>query len=172
MINKLNLGCGTDYRNGFINVDGSLSLYKVDKVIAIGHESLLNYFKKESFDYILANDIIEHFFHWEAINILKELYQLLTLRGCIEIRVPDCEYIIRSWRLPIKKKLTLLFGGQDIPQSVSDEMDESRKKFPQYFCHKYGWTKKKMKEELKKTGFVKINIKRVGTNFIAYASKS
>lgn len=81
MINKLNLGCGTDYRNGFINVDGSSSLYKVDKVIAIGHESLLNYFKKESFDYILANDIIEHFFHWEAVNILKELYQLLTLRG-------------------------------------------------------------------------------------------
>lgn len=171
MVKKLNLGCGTDYRSDFMNIDGSSSLHKVDNIINIGQESLLKHFNKESFDYILANDILEHFFHWEAMSVLKEIYQLLTNNGRVEIRVPDCKYIIGSWRISFNKKLTLLFGGQDIPQYISREMDESRKKFPQFFCHKYGWTQEKMKEELSRIGFAKIKTKRSGINFIAYASK-
>ena len=32
---KLNVGCGTDYREGFINIDGSSELPKVDKVVFV-----------------------------------------------------------------------------------------------------------------------------------------
>ena len=27
-------------------------------------------------DYILANDIIEHHFHWQAVKIMKEFYTI------------------------------------------------------------------------------------------------
>ncbi|MCK4664222.1 MAG: hypothetical protein KAT68_15240 [Bacteroidales bacterium] len=168
---KLNIGCGTDYRKDFINIDGSNSLEKVDKIIKIPEESLLNFYGKNSIDFILCKDFIEHHFHWEAIKILTEFYEILKKDSMIEIRVPDCEYIIRSRKFKIKTKLTLLFGGQDIPQGVDKEMDKSRKEFPQFFCHKFGWTKFSMKNDLLNIGFYIINIKRVGTNFIVIAKK-
>lgn len=62
--------------------------------------------------------------------------------------MPDAEYIIKSWRLGIDQKLNLLFGGQDISQGGDSEMEESRKKFSHFFCHKYDLTTKSMKKEL------------------------
>lgn len=167
---KLNVGCGIDYREGFINIDGSDTLSKVDKVIDISTESLLSYFNEGEVEYILANDIIEHHFHWQAIGIMEEFYALLKQTGQVEIQVPDAEWIIKSWRLSTESKLLYLFGRQDIPQG-DPEMDQSRKKFPQYFCHKYGWTMKLMKKELSNIGFSEVMCKRAGSNFIAYATK-
>ncbi len=168
---KLNVGCGTDIRDGFINIDGSNTLLKVDKVIDIAQESLLDHFEKGGIEYILANDIIEHHFHWEAVRILGEFYRLLRSGGVAEIRVPDTEFIIKSRRFPLSRKLTMLYGGQDIPLGRDLEMDESRKKFPKFFCHKFGWTMKTMKEELLGIGFSAVRCKRAGMNFITYATK-
>lgn len=169
---SLNIGCGTDYREGFINIDGSESLLKVDKVIDISKHSLTEFFQPSSISFILANDIIEHHYHWEAYNILKDFFTILKSGGRCEIRVPDCEFIVSNRRLDIETKLTLLFGGQDVPQGVDAEMDKSRKVYPQYFCHKYGWSMDLMKNDLKKIGFSGIKTERAGTNFIAIAKKS
>ena len=168
---KLNVGCGTDYREGFINLDGSNTLPKIDKVIDVSSESLLSHFEESKVEYILANDIVEHHFHWEAVKILKDFFILLKKGGMVEIKVPDAEFIIKTWRLSINRKLNLLFGGQDIPQGHNSKMDESRKKFPQFFCHKFGWTRKLMKKELKTIGFAKVMFKKSKNNFIAYATK-
>ena len=78
---KLNIGCGTDYRDGFINIDGSDVLAKVDKVIDIASKHLLDHFSPGEIDVILANDIVEHLFHWEAVRLLKDFYDLLPPRG-------------------------------------------------------------------------------------------
>lgn len=168
---KLNIGCGTDYRDGFVNIDGSSTLPKVDKVIDISTESLLSHFEAGAADYILANDIIEHHFHWEATRILKDFFMVLKQGGIAEIRVPDAEYIMKSWRYSTDQKLNLLFGGQDIQQGHDANMDESRKKFPQFFCHKFGWTMKSLKKELSDIGFTKVRCERAQSNFIAFATK-
>ncbi len=168
---KLNIGCGTDYREGFINIDGSDTLPKVDKIIDISTDSLLSHFNKDEIAFILANDIIEHHFHWEAVVIMRDFYALLVKGGQVEIRVPDAEFILKTWRYSIETKLTLLFGGQDIPQGHDQKMDESRQQFPQFFCHKFGWTMKSLKKALHDIGFSEVNCKRAGTNFIAYGIK-
>lgn len=169
---KLNIGCGTDYREGFINIDGSSTLYRVDKVIDLDGSSLLEHYAPDSVDYVLANDIVEHFFRWEAEKLLRVFHAVLKPGAKCEIRVPDTEYIMRSWRLPLQTKLNLLYGGQDVPQGDNQAMNESRKKFPQFFCHKYGWTRKTMSELLKEIGFIHISTARAGVNFIAVAEKS
>lgn len=168
---KLNVGCGTDYRDGFVNIDGSDTLERVDRVIDISTESLLKFFERDSIEYILAQDIIEHHYHWEAIELLTQFHGLLQKGGVVEIRVPDSEYIINSWRIPLARKLVLLYGGQDIPQGTDAEMDASRKQFPQYFCHKYGWTRTSMTSELVKIGFSNVRTARAGTNFVTHAVK-
>lgn len=168
---KLNIGCGTDYKDGFINIDGSYTLEKVDKVLDLDKESLLDHFQAKSVDFILANDVIEHHFHWQAIRLLTEFYKLLMPEKTAEIRVPDAQYIIESLQAPIEEKLRLLFGGQEISQGVDAIMDQSRMNYPQFFCHKYGWTMKDLKADLLKIGFNDVYCKRSETNFIAYATK-
>lgn len=65
----------------------------------------------------------------------------------------------------------MLYGGQDIALGIDMEMDESRKKNPQFFCHKYGWTRRSMKAALQQIGFSKVTCKHAGPNFIAFAVK-
>ena len=168
---KLNIGCGTDYRDGFVNIDGSDSLNKVDKLIRLNDESLADHFCPESVDFILANDIIEHHFHWEALSILSDFYKILKKGGHAEIRVPDCEWLINTTSLSIKRKIIMIFGGQDIPQGVDPKMDESRKKYPEFFCHKYGWVKEKLLEDLSVLGFINIQSERVDSNLVTKAFK-
>jgi predicted SAM-dependent methyltransferase len=168
---KLNIGCGTDYRPGFINIDGSGTLSRVDAIIDLGRASLTEHFGVETVDHVLANDILEHFYHWEAVALLKDFYQVLKPGGTCEIRVPDCEWILGRWRYSSEEKLTLLFGGQDVPQGRSAEMDRSRKENPSYFCHRYGWTRKRMRRELRALGFSSVKTRRAHTNFLTYATK-
>jgi SAM-dependent methyltransferase len=81
-MNKLNLGCGTDIREGWINLDIA-GLDGVDVVHDINVLPLP--FKSEEFDLILCKDILEHF---EYIPLLKELHRILKPGGVIEICVP------------------------------------------------------------------------------------
>lgn len=168
---KLNVGCGTDYREGYINIDGSNALSRVDKVIDISTQSLLPHFNEGEFEFILASDIVEHHFHWEAVRLLKDFHVLLKIGGQVKIKVPDAEGIINNPKFSVERKLKLLFGGQDVPRGDNHQMNESRKKFPHYFCHKYGWTMKLMKKELFDIGFSKVQCKRAGNNFVAMATK-
>lgn len=170
MVKKLNIGCGDDYRDGFINVDGSDTLKKVDKIIKIPNEKLSNALGCGTASHILCNDFLEHHFHFEAIRILEDFYRVLVPNGTIEVRVPDCNYIIMNPLFSMERKLTMLFGGQDIPQG-NMEMNESRKKFPEFFCHKYGWNKQRLEIDFEKVGFFVSSIKRVGSNLIILAKK-
>lgn len=168
---KLNVGCGTDYREGFVNIDGSTSLARVDRVVDISRERLTAHFEAGSCEYIIANDIVEHHYHWEAVQLLADFFALLRSGGGLEIRVPDAEFIIESRKFGVEEKLVMLFGGQDVPQGRDAEMDESRRRFPQYFCHKYGWTRARLGAELTTLGFRDVTFRQQGTNFVALAAK-
>lgn len=133
---KLNVGCGFDYHDNFINIDGSDIIPKVDMVIDLSKHSLLEFFKENSIENILSNDFLEHHFHWEAVAIMRDYYKLLKLKGTLEMRLPDFGRITSPlhWHnllLSPQQKLTLLFGGQDVPQGEKDI--SSRKNFPRFF---------------------------------------
>lgn len=166
---KLNVGCGHDYREGYINIDGSDLLPKVDKIINLSKDSLLQHFGTESVSLILAKDFIEHFFHWEAIKILADFYSLLEKDGILKMKLPDFKYICNTWRISYEDKITFLYGGQD--KNQDEKKDSYRVKFPEFFCHKYGYTQKTMKDELFKIGFSTIKTKRKGKNFYVTARK-
>ena len=170
---KLNVGCGTAYRKGFVNIDGSHTLPRVDKIIDLSTESLLSYFRPAEADYILAADIIEHLYRWEALRLLEEFYTILSTEGKVEVQVPDAEFIINS-NYSIDHKLLLLFGGQDVARNKkgsTKEMNRSRQMFPHFFCHKFGWTQNFLKKSLGDIGFTSIHCRRVNTNIVATALK-
>jgi len=82
---KLNLGCGRDIRDGFINID-SFKLKGVDQVLNLGHEKLP--FKDNSIDYVYANHFFEHLNSDETMFLLDELYRVCRDGAIIEVICP------------------------------------------------------------------------------------
>jgi hypothetical protein len=170
---KLNVGCGYDYREGYVNIDGDGTLPKVDKVIDLTHETLCDHFGPGTpagpVEHVLANDFIEHHTHWEAVGLLRQFHAVLAPAGTLRMKLPDFEAIITNPRWPIPQKIMMLFGGQDIPQGEADT--SHRRKYPQYFCHKYAYTRASMTRELEQVGFDQVQTEPDHSNFIITARK-
>jgi SAM-dependent methyltransferase len=79
---KLNLGCGTDIREGWVNLD-SVKLPGVTVVHNIEHLPLP--FKDDEFDEILCQDVLEHV---DYLPLLQDLHRILQSGGVLRIRVP------------------------------------------------------------------------------------
>jgi ubiquinone/menaquinone biosynthesis C-methylase UbiE len=81
----LNVGCGTDIRQGWVNID-SAKLPGVDMVVDIQKTPLP--FKTGTFDEILCQDILEHIDHARFTAVLRELHRILKTGGTLTIQVP------------------------------------------------------------------------------------
>lgn len=154
----LNVGCGDRTYDFYptneykcINFDVRDNLKKVDEV---GDVRDLSRFDNETFDYILASDVIEHFPLAETQNILKEWGRVLKVDGVIEFRLPNlralCDRYVKGEHTA---KLTswLLFGGQDYPGNFH------------YVC----FDREFFKSVVEPVGFVEIEYKDMDNNFEA-----
>ena len=108
---KLNLGCGTDIREGYINID-IRSLAGIDVVADL--TTVHNMFT--DVDEILAYDIIEHFSHTEKERILADWFGMLKSGGKMIIKCPNPKSI--CWHYVLGKFSCLgfnrmIYGGQD-----------------------------------------------------------
>lgn len=79
---KLNLGCGRDIREGWVNLDQA-RLPGVDVVHNLERVPLP--FDDGHFDHIHAKDVLEHV---EYIPLLAELHRILRPGGTLQIQVP------------------------------------------------------------------------------------
>ncbi len=81
---KLNIGCGTDIKEGFINLD-----FIKEKGVDIIHDlNKVPYpFRDNTFNYIYASNILEHL-TLSIFLILKELTRISKDKAIIEIIVP------------------------------------------------------------------------------------
>lgn len=109
----LNLGCGKDIREGFINID---IFSDDDRVVFMDIRKLE--LDDNSVDIILASDVLEHFSHRETMNVLKEWIRVLKPGGEIIIRCPSLKlqakaYISGAWNADIASYM--IFGGQTNP---------------------------------------------------------
>ncbi len=94
----LHLGCGTNYKDGFINADLIFSLKfwkrktdKVDWIVDLRYPLPCD---DEYFDGIFTEHTIEHLYPEDAINLLRECYRILKKNGIIRITVPDLDRYI------------------------------------------------------------------------------
>jgi predicted SAM-dependent methyltransferase len=79
---KLNLGCGRDYKKGWVNCDWSADVHP-DKIVDMNKKLP---FKDSTVDEILMSHVLEHF--QKPIEILRELYRVCRNGAVIHIRVP------------------------------------------------------------------------------------
>jgi len=166
---KLNVGCGGDKKpkeEGWINIDVRKEA-NPDIIVDIEKCSLP--FKDETFDYILAKDVVEHVSWRKTQELLKEFAGVLKKGGKIYIQVPDFEAIVKMWLNQEEKfkkfmgdvldsiKLSFwIFGNQDYPENT----------------HKACFIAKDLKVMLERAGFEVEYIKNDGsTNLMCEAVK-
>ena len=80
MDKRLNLGCGYDYREGYLNVDNA---GRCDKLVDLSKDWQL---PGEWFEEIVAQDIIEHL--PDTVGFMNKCWQIMEKGGKLLIRTP------------------------------------------------------------------------------------
>lgn len=141
---KLNLGCGTNIRPGWLNLDAR-KMSGVDVVHELHPDKPLP-FADNTFDELVARDFLEHFKKNDTGKLLRDWYRVLKPNGCILIAVPHIEQILRLWsqgKVTISKFSELLYGKQDY----------------EFNCHYQCFNKDRLREVLEEAGFKDIKIR-------------
>ncbi len=90
---KINVGCGDDVRDGWVNVD-----IRATRPSVIVHD-LSRFpwpFSDNSADEMLLSDFLEHFPYADTDRILLECYRVLKTGGIVTIQVPDAVHTARA----------------------------------------------------------------------------
>lgn len=98
----LNIGCGTDYKDGWINIDNNSddNIEKVDLNWDLRNPLPFN---DGSIDFIFNEHFIEHLTVEEAQKSIKDFMRVLKPGGVMRIAMPDLEDVIelyndKNWR--------------------------------------------------------------------------
>ncbi len=120
---KLNLGCGIDIRPGFVNID----IQSFPGVDLIADVSLLDEFKDESVDFLVAQHVIEYIPRKVLIPALLNWRRVLKPKAPLEIRVTDLSNLTKSLYLnDISQEMglhhemviSMLYGKQKNPYDI------------------------------------------------------
>ena len=139
---RLHLGCGPEYREGWINVDGNTDV-KTDLCSSVVSLPSL---EDASADVIEANHLFEHLTQPEAVQALAEWRRVLKPGGELFLELPDLEACIRvlgqhsdaqGWDLG-------LIGIYGWPPAIESEGLAQ--------VHKWGWTRATLTEALTQAG--------------------
>lgn len=103
---KLNLGCETDIREGYVNVD----IKKFEGVDVVADLNKRLPFDDNSADEILASHILEHLD--SPIEVLKELYRISKPNAKINIRVPHFSHFTNHADLTHNKDFSYFSLGE------------------------------------------------------------
>jgi len=138
---RLNLGCGLDYREGYVNVDMHGVMHKVDLQADV---AWLKEIADQSCVEILAQDVLEHIPRPRGINTLREWNRVLRMGGRLTVRVPSLRDLLTLLAAPDRQEVAMqkqliqcLYGTQ------SYEGD----------YHLNGFTEVTLRHDLEQAGF-------------------
>jgi len=93
---RLNLGCGFDHREGYLNVDFQ-SFHEPDLVADVGDLPML---PSGRYSEIVAQDVLEHLPRTATVPTLAEWNRLLMPGGRLVLRVPSLFDLVDLFRRP------------------------------------------------------------------------
>jgi SAM-dependent methyltransferase len=132
---KLNLGCGDKILDGYINVDVVESRAgKKPDIVSDLHD--LSKFKSNSVDEILAVHVVEHFWQWEVVDILKEWTRVLKPGGKM---ILECPNLISAAEEFLKNSDVAAMGGSEGQRSMWVFYGDPGWKDP-LMIHRWGYT--------------------------------
>lgn len=144
---KLNLGCGTDHRKGWVNID-AVAEVKPDLIHDL-HKPLP--FPDRSTQHVLAQDILEHFTKEDVQRVIAEIARVLEVGGTVEVRVPNIDDIIVRFAEFPETRNEFLYGTTEFTGIFG--------------AHKVGYTPEMMTRFMMEQGLHLIKLELEDTNF-------
>jgi len=160
---KLNLGCGSDIKPGYCNID----VRHIPGINLVQDVTDLKNFDDNTVDEILAKDVLEHFPRIRTAPVLHEWKRVLKSGGLLRLCFPNLKRIAERYlgincdndkqhKLDANFTAYLLYGGQDYPENF----------------HMAGWDAESITELLQQIGFVDITCASDGgSNLLVSARK-
>ena len=137
---KLNIGCGLEYKKGYVNIDA------FDNTVSDRLMSATNLeFDNQTFSHVACIQLLEHLGAAKSIYALSEIYRVLKQGGSFLLETPD---LVSSFKSFIKgdennrKMIMNWIYGLDMPG----------------MSHKYGFPKELLERMLHEAGFIDIEI--------------
>lgn len=155
---KLHLGCGSVYKDGWCNVDyyegceTDTHRGYVANTPDVWCDIKCLSCENETIDLIALYHVLEHFYKYEASDILEELFRVLKPGGFCIIEMPDLSRIL--------KLLLLVPLKQDLPEPCDKDCIEAQlygasweRNEKSYPYHKYVWSRQEFVNFCSAKGF-------------------
>lgn len=151
---KLHLGCGTVYKDGWINIDNNSdkNIKKLD----------LNYdlsdgipFEKDSVDYIYNEHFLEHLTVEEGQVFLKDCLRVLKKGGVMRIAMPDLEYSVKEYFNSNWKEENAEEFKKFHLEFIQTRAERLNMAF-RWWGHKWLYDKEELERRLREAGFEQI----------------
>lgn len=149
---KLNIGCGTDYKDGWINIDNNSdkNIKKLD----------LNWdlrnplpFPDNSIDFIFNEHFFEHLSVEEGQTAMKDLMRILKPGGIMRIAMPDLERVVDNYLYtPLHKDPVIKKHGFAHVKTRAEWMNMSFR----WWGHKWLYDWDELKRRLNEAGYSKV----------------
>ena len=138
---KLNLGCGNKLLEGWINVDLNPSNPEVVQADISGPLP----FDDDSADEAMAIHVIEHFYVWQAKDILSEWRRVLKPGGRLALEAPDLTKIVKA-----------MYRGETDPFLTTWGLYGDQRYKSEPMQHKWCYTPQSLEELCRAAGFVDV----------------
>lgn len=153
---KLHVGCGTLYKEGWVNIDNNSdnNILKLD----INHDLSSGLpFAENSIDYIFNEHFIEHLSREDGLIFLKDCFRVLKVGGVLRIACPDLDEIIKGYINDDWRELDWVKTYHcEWIESKCQMINVSLNEFP--WGHKYVYNQKELTTRLIAAGFNSENI--------------
>ena len=151
---KINLGCGTDLRPGWINVDirgdvGADVVWDITSGLP---------FANNRAETVVAQDVLEHLTTQQQQRVLAEIWRVLRRGGKLSVRLPNIGAIISRFAADAETRNLFLYG--DTSQSGA------------WGAHKSGHTLKSFATLARMVGLRLVRADEVDSNYVFEFCKS
>jgi predicted SAM-dependent methyltransferase len=169
---KLNLGCGGDIKEGYINIDAkpnivSMKRSKPDIVMDLLTDLP---FDDNTVTHINLQDIIEHFYHNQIDWFIDQCYRKLKSGGTVYIQTPDLEVLCERYCdvLENPTELQHSLDGNQLARSLFANSDSTTP----YDNHKWCYDRHTLTELLTRHKFIVLSMgSDGGQNLLCQAKK-
>lgn len=149
---KLNVGSGTDYKEGWINIDNNSDENVVKLDLNWDLRNPLP-FPEDSVDYIFNEHFFEHLTVEEGQAAMKDFSRVLKKGGVMRIAMPSLEAAVQDYLDPKwKKKPYIKHFGLTFIETPAELLNMSFR----WWGHKWLYDWEELERRLKQAGFKKI----------------
>lgn len=149
---KLNIGCGTDYKKGWINIDNN-SDNNIEKLDLNWDMRRPLPFENGSVDFIFNEHFFEHLPVSDGVKVMHDLKRVLKLGGVLRIAMPDLEMVVNSYlNVPLGKDPVIKEFKMGYIQTRAEWMNMSFR----WWGHEWLYDWEELERRLREAGFTKI----------------